>query len=93
MGSQQVPWRPDFAPRYDISMTVKLSVSLPDADAAFIDKLAEEHAGNRSAAVQDLVRLAREMRAVDDYAAAFSEWEDSGAADAWDATAADGLTP
>ena len=74
-------------------MTVKLSVSLPDADAAFIDKLAEDHAGNRSAAVQDLVRLGREMRAVDDYAAAFGEWEDTGQAEAWDATVADGFTP
>ena len=72
-------------------MTVKLSVSLPDADAAFIDQLAELHAGNRSAAVQDLVRLGREMRAVDAYAAAFEEWEHAGHASDWDVTATDGL--
>ena len=72
-------------------MTVKLSVSLPDADAAFIDKLAELHAGNRSAAVQDLVRLGRELRAVDAYAAAFEEWDHGTDAGVWDVTAADGL--
>ncbi|MDJ0378379.1 ribbon-helix-helix domain-containing protein [Cryobacterium sp. PH31-L1] len=72
-------------------MTVKLSVSLPDADAAFIDKLAELHSGNRSAAVQDLVRLGRELRAVDAYAAAFEEWDHGIDAGDWDVTVSDGL--
>lgn len=73
-------------------MTAKLSVSLPDADAKFIDALAAKHGGNRSAAIQDLVRLGREMRAVDDYAAVYSEWDESVQSDAWDATASDGTS-
>lgn len=73
-------------------MTAKLSVSLPDDDAQFIDSLAVQHGGNRSAAIQHLVRLGREMRAVNDYAAAYAEWEESGEAQAWDATAPDGIS-
>lgn len=72
-------------------MTAKLSVSLPDADVDFIDNLAKLHDGNRSAAIHDLVRLGREMRAVDSYLAAFTEWEESGEAAAWDPTSSDGL--
>ena len=73
-------------------MTAKLSVSLPNEDAEFIDTLAKRHGGNRSAAIQDLVRLGREMESVDDYMAAYAEWEDSGEAEAWDGTAADGVS-
>ena len=68
----------------------KLSVSLSPADVAFIDSIAVRYDGNRSAAIHDLVRLRRELDAADDYAAAFDEWEASGEAAVWEATAADG---
>jgi Arc/MetJ-type ribon-helix-helix transcriptional regulator len=70
-------------------MTVKLSVSLPDNDVAFIDNLSREHDGNRSAAVHHLIQLAREMRAADAYTAAFDEWHESGDDAAWDGPASD----
>ena len=70
----------------------KLSVSLPPADVAFIDSIAVQFDGNRSAAIHDLVRLGRELAAADDYAAAFDERESSGDADAWESVTADGLS-
>ncbi|GAA1058713.1 antitoxin [Agromyces bracchium] len=69
----------------------KLSVSLPPADIEFIDAIAVQYEGNRSAAIHDLVRLGRELAAGDAYAEAFDEWESSGDAAAWESTAAEGL--
>lgn len=68
-------------------MTTKISVSLPDADVAFLDALA----GTRSAAVAAGVRLLRERELEAQYADAYREWEESGEAAAWDVTAGDGL--
>lgn len=70
----------------------KLSVSLSPADVAFIDSIAVQFDGNRSAAIKDLVRIGRELAAADDYAAAFDEWESSGDAAAWESVTADGLS-
>ena len=70
----------------------KLSVSLSPADVAFIDSIAVQFDGNRSAAIHNLVRLGRELAAADDYAAAFDEWESSGDAAAWESVMADGLS-
>ncbi|GLI26467.1 hypothetical protein ARHIZOSPH14_07090 [Agromyces rhizosphaerae] len=67
----------------------KVSLSLSDADIAFLD--GETLSGaypSRSAAVQDAVRMLRESRLADAYAEAFGEWDDDG----WDATAADGTS-
>jgi Arc/MetJ-type ribon-helix-helix transcriptional regulator len=72
-------------------MTTKMSVSVPDEDAAFIDVLARERGGSRSAVIHDLVRLGREMRAAGTYSQAFDEWQKYGESDAWDPTAPDGL--
>lgn len=68
-------------------MTVKISVSLPDADVAFLDAQGE----NRSATVHKAVQLLRRSQVTaDQYAAAF---EESAAEQAqWDATTADGLS-
>ena len=55
-------------------MTTKLSVSLSESDVAYIDELARARSGNRSAAIHDLVRIARERAAVSDYAMANDEW-------------------
>ena len=69
-------------------MTMKLSISLPDDDVAFLDELNES---SRSAAVHAAIKLARSLRLADDYAAAFDEWEASGDAELWDAVSGDGV--
>lgn len=68
--------------------SAKVSLSLSDADLAFLD--AEALSGryaSRSAAVQDAVRLLRESRLADAYAEAFAEGYDED----WDATTSDGI--
>ena len=71
---------------------MKLSVSLPDDDLAFLDAYAHDHGiPSRSAAVQAAVALLRAHALRDDYATAFAEWERAGDAALWDATVADGL--
>jgi hypothetical protein len=69
-------------------MATKLSISLPDDDVAFLDEL---NAESRSAAVHKAIDLARSLSLVDDYTAAFDEWQASGDAQLWDAVAGDGL--
>ncbi len=73
--------------------SVKLSISLPDADVALLDDFART-AGlpSRSAALQHAVRLLRHADLDDDYAAAWEEWDASGDRDAWESTVSDGLT-
>jgi len=69
-------------------MTMKLSISLPDDDVAFLDEL---NAESRSAAVHKAIDLARSLRLVDDYTAAYDEWISSGDAALWDTVLGDGL--
>ncbi len=72
---------------------MKLSVSLPAEDVALLDQYARTVGlPSRSAAVQHAVRLLRHADLEQDYAAAWEEWEISGARAAWDATTGDGLT-
>lgn len=69
--------------------TAKVSISLADADVAYLD--AETLAGrysSRSAAVQEAIRVLRESRLADAYAEAYGEWDD----ESWDAVDADGIT-
>ncbi|WP_241702511.1 antitoxin [Leifsonia shinshuensis] len=73
-------------------MTVKLSVSLSDDDLVYLDKIAADMRGNRSAAIHRLLRVQRELDAEDAYAQAFDEWENSGEEALWDSTASDGLS-
>jgi len=73
---------------------MKVSVSLPDDDVDFLDAYASERGlGSRSAALHRAVRLLRTQELGATYEAAWDEWERSGDADAWDATAGDGLQP
>lgn len=68
--------------------TAKISLSLPEADLAFLDAQAlEGRYPSRSAAVQDAVRLLRESRLADAYAEAYGEGYD----DDWDRVIDDGL--
>jgi Arc/MetJ-type ribon-helix-helix transcriptional regulator len=68
--------------------SVKVSVSIPDDDLAYLDTqtLAGRYP-SRSAALHDAIRMLRESELADAYAEAFAEWQD----DAWDAASADGL--
>lgn len=71
---------------------VKLSVSLSPDDVDALDAYARS-AGlkSRSAAIQQAIRMLGNSELEDAYAAAWQEWEDSGEADSWAATADDGL--
>lgn len=70
---------------------MKLSVSLPDDDVAFLDALAKERAlDSRSAALQEAVRALREQSLVEAYMAAFLE--SRGVQADWDVAAGDGLS-
>jgi Arc/MetJ-type ribon-helix-helix transcriptional regulator len=70
---------------------VKLSVSLPDEDVAFIDEFAAATGEtSRSAVIHRGIALLRQMRLEHAYAEAWREWDDSDA-EFWDATSADGI--
>lgn len=70
---------------------VKLSVSVPDDDIAFLDAYAADHRlGSRSAALHHAIRALRLSALPRSYAEAWSDWDADGDAEAWDATAADG---
>ena len=69
---------------------MKVSVSLPDDDVAFLDDYARARGDSRSAALQRAVRLLRERGLGAEYAAAWDDWD---AADEafWDAATGDGI--
>lgn len=70
---------------------MKVSISLPDEDLAFVD--AETMAGHfesRSAVVLAAIRLLRDRAHVDSYAAAWDEWDAAGD-EIWDSASGDGL--
>jgi antitoxin MazE9 len=72
---------------------MKVSVSLPDDDVAFLDEcVLSQGLGSRSAAVQKAVRMMRAAELVDAYAEAFDEWADSDDAGLWDTVASDGIS-
>jgi Arc/MetJ-type ribon-helix-helix transcriptional regulator len=70
---------------------VKVSVSLPEEDVAFLDEYATlQGLDSRSAALQRAVRLLRTRELASTYEAAWTDWTATDA-DAWEATTADGL--
>lgn len=70
---------------------MKVSVSLPDDDVAFLDAYAREQGiGSRSAVLHQAVRLLRAVDLSDDYDAAWQDWSRSEDAEVWDTTVADG---
>lgn len=72
---------------------MKINVSVSEEDVELIDAYARSSGLNsRSAAVQHAIRMLRHEHLEEDYVAAWSEWEDSAEAAAWESTAADGLT-
>ena len=71
---------------------MKLSVSIPDDDVAFLDAFARGRGlASRSAALHEAVRLLRASELAPEYEAAWREWSESGGGETWDATVADGL--
>lgn len=71
---------------------MKVSVSLSPEDVAYLD--AETSAGlfpSRSAALSAAVEFYRNRGLIQEYAAAYEEWQASGDAEAWDATVGDGI--
>ena len=71
---------------------MKVSVSLPEDDLAYLDLFAREAGGlSRSAAMHEAIEALRGRGLAEEYAAAFEEWESSGEAQVWDAVAGDGI--
>ena len=71
---------------------MKVSVSIPSVDVEFLDSYAHEHGiESRSAAIQQAIRLLRASDLGDAYEMAWQEWDESGDAELWEPTAADGL--
>ncbi|MBX3030262.1 MAG: ribbon-helix-helix protein, CopG family [Chloroflexi bacterium] len=71
---------------------MKISVSLPGEDVEFLDAYARERdLDSRSAAVHRAVRLLRAAELGGAYEHAWDEWAASGAAEAWESLASDGL--
>jgi Arc/MetJ-type ribon-helix-helix transcriptional regulator len=71
---------------------MKLSVSLPSADIAFLDEYAaEEDAASRSAVIHEAIALLRQAHLEHAYLEAWQEWEGTEDAALWDQATADGL--
>jgi Arc/MetJ-type ribon-helix-helix transcriptional regulator len=71
---------------------MKLSVSLPDEDVAFIDEYAAQTgAPSRASVIHEAIALLRDVGLERAYAQAWEEWSSSGEATRWDATVPDGI--
>jgi hypothetical protein len=74
-------------------MGVKLSLSIPSDDVAFLDAYAAEHdLGSRSAAMHQAIDALRISALPGSYADAWSEWNGGDDAEAWETAAGDGTT-
>ena len=71
---------------------MKVSVSLPGEDVAFLDAYANAHAyPSRSAVVHHAIRALHLGELHEAYGEAWAEWEESGEGGVWEAAAGDGL--
>ena len=70
---------------------MKVSVSLPDEDVAFLDEFARRQKSTRSAALHKAVRLLRSAGLGAAYEQAWRDWSESGEAETWEAAVSDGL--
>lgn len=69
---------------------MKISVSLPEDDVAYLDMVAAQRQhGNRSLVLQEAVAALRAEALIADYEAAIDEWASESTA--WDPTSGDGL--
>jgi Arc/MetJ-type ribon-helix-helix transcriptional regulator len=70
---------------------MKVSMSLPNEDVAFLDTYAQERGlASRSAALHQAIRLLRATGMDSAYEAAWNEWSGEESS-IWDSTASDGL--
>jgi Arc/MetJ-type ribon-helix-helix transcriptional regulator len=71
---------------------VKLSVSLPEDDIAYVDEYARRtRASSRSSVLHRAIDLLRMSEMEDAYATAWDEWAASEDAQLWDRTTGDGI--
>lgn len=71
---------------------MKVSVSLPEDDVAFVDEYAARSGdASRSSVVHRAIGLLRMAELEDAYAEAWQEWDAGGHAEQWEATIADGV--
>ncbi|MFI9027585.1 type II toxin-antitoxin system ParD family antitoxin [Streptomyces sp. NPDC053560] len=72
---------------------MKISVSLPQEDVAFLDEYAARvEAESRSAVIHAAIEQLRAAESEADYEAAFAEWDAGEDAALWDRFSADGLS-
>ncbi|ONI54042.1 Antitoxin MazE9 [Streptomyces sp. IB2014 011-1] len=72
---------------------MKISVSLPQEDVAFVDEYAAKtDADSRSAVLHAAIELLRASTLEAEYEEAFAEWDKGEDAEFWDRVAGDGLT-
>ncbi len=71
---------------------MKISVSMPEEDVAFLDEFAQEHGiESRSAVLHVAIERLRSITLESAYAQAFAEWAESEDAEVWDAVSGDGI--
>jgi len=71
---------------------MKLSVSLPDDDVAFVDQYASRRgATSRSSVIHRAIQLLRMSELEDAYADAWDEWQQDGSEAAWSGATNDGI--
>jgi len=69
---------------------MKISVSLPSDDVAFLDSYARTRAyASRSAVLQQAVRVLRVDELRESYADAWGDWAATGEAEVWETTVGD----
>ncbi|MGW2635414.1 ribbon-helix-helix domain-containing protein [Streptomyces sp. NPDC001348] len=72
---------------------MKISVSLPQEDVAFVDEYARRtEAESRSAVIHAAIGLLRAAQLEAEYTEAFAEWDAGEDAGFWDGLSGDGLT-
>ncbi|MER6525175.1 ribbon-helix-helix domain-containing protein [Streptomyces sp. NPDC001508] len=72
---------------------MKISVSLPQEDVAFVDEYAARtDAESRSAVIHAAIELLKQAQLEEQYAEAFAEWDGSEDAEFWDRFSGDGLS-
>ncbi|MFH8343912.1 ribbon-helix-helix domain-containing protein [Streptomyces sp. NPDC018045] len=71
---------------------MKVSVSLPEEDIAFVDAYGKKtDAESRSAVIHAAIELLRSSELEADYALAWEEWDESDDARLWDGVSGDGI--
>ncbi|MDH6120172.1 antitoxin [Kitasatospora sp. GAS204B] len=72
---------------------MKISVSLPEADVAFLDEYgAKTSSDSRSAVIHAAIELLRAAQLEDDYQQAWQEWGRDESTSPWEDTMEDGLS-